>query len=109
MLGSEMRTVIPTGLTYDGMPNPRWWSFEDGRVNFGAVSAATTDLAKLLFLDFALVYSNDWFMAPFTAPAGTSPASRAAPSPTPSASGSGSLPAAPGLGRRPAPLHPLHF
>jgi hypothetical protein len=71
VLGSEMRTVIPTPLTYDGMPNPRWWSFEEGRVNFGAVTAATTDLAKLLFLDFALVYSNDWFLAPFTAPAGT--------------------------------------
>jgi hypothetical protein len=71
VLGSVMRTVIPTPLTYDGMPNPRWWSFEDGKVNFGAVSAATTDLAKLLFLDFALVYSNDWFLAPFTAPAGT--------------------------------------
>ena len=71
VLGSEMRTVIPTPLTYDGMPNARWWSFEDGRVNFGAVSAATTDLAKLLFLEFALVYSNDWFLAPFTAPAGT--------------------------------------
>jgi len=26
VIGSEMRTVIPTGLTYDGMPNPRWWS-----------------------------------------------------------------------------------
>ena len=71
VMGTEVRTVIPTPLTYDGMPNPRWWSFEDGKVNFGAVTAATTDLAKLLFLEFALVYSNDWFIAPFTAPAGT--------------------------------------
>ncbi len=31
------------------MPNPRWWTFEDGKVNFGSVNAATTDLAKLLF------------------------------------------------------------
>lgn len=71
VLGSEVRTVIPTALTYDGMPSPRWWAFEDGRVNFGAVNAATTDLAKLMFIEFALVYSNDWFLAPFTAPAGT--------------------------------------
>jgi hypothetical protein len=71
VMGAEMRTVIPTPLSYDGMPNARWWSFEDGKVNFGAVSAATTDLAKLLFLEFALVYSNNWFLAPFTAPAGT--------------------------------------
>jgi hypothetical protein len=53
------------------MPSPRWWAFEDGRVNFGAISAATTDVAKLMFMEFALVYSNDWFLAPFTAPAGT--------------------------------------
>ena len=71
VIGSEMTTVIPSQLQFDGMPNARWWSFEDGRVNFGAVGAATTDLAKLLFLEFALVYSNDWFIAPFTIPAGT--------------------------------------
>jgi hypothetical protein len=53
------------------MPNPRWWTFEDGKVNFGSVNAATTDLAKLLFLEFSLVYSNDWFIVPFTAPAAT--------------------------------------
>jgi hypothetical protein len=71
VIGSEIRMVIPSALTYDGMPNARWWSFEDGKVNFGAVTAATTDLGKLLFLEFALIYSNDWFLAPFTAPAGT--------------------------------------
>jgi hypothetical protein len=71
VIGSEMRTIIPSSLQFDGMPNPRWWSFEDGKVNFGGVSAATTELAKLLFLEFALVYSNDWFIGPFTAPAAT--------------------------------------
>jgi hypothetical protein len=70
-VGFEVRTAIPAPVQYDGMPDPRWWAFEDGKVNFGRVSAATTDLAKLLFLDFALVYSNDWFLVPFTAPAAT--------------------------------------
>lgn len=71
VLGFEVRTVIPSPVQYDGMPDPRWWAFEDGKVNFGSVSAATTDLPKLLFLDFALVYSNDWFLMPFTTPAAT--------------------------------------
>jgi hypothetical protein len=71
VIGSEMRTIIPSPLQFDGMPNPRWWSFEDGKMNFAGVTAATTDLAKLLFLEFALIYSNDWFIAPFTAPAAT--------------------------------------
>ncbi len=71
VLGFEVRTIIPSPVQFDGMPNPRWWMFEDGRVNLGTVSAATTDLAKLLFLEFGLLYSNDWFVVPFTAPAAT--------------------------------------
>lgn len=71
VIGSVMSTTIPAPLTFDGMPNSRWWSFEDGKVNLGQVTAATTDLAKLLFLEFGLVYSNDWFLTPFTVPAGT--------------------------------------
>jgi hypothetical protein len=71
VIGFEVRSVIPSPLQFDGMPNSRWWSFEDGKMNFGDVTTATTDLAKLLFLEFALVYSNDWFIVPFTAPAAT--------------------------------------
>lgn len=71
VIGAQMRTTIPTQLQFDGMPNPRWWAFEDGKVNLGQVSASTTDITKLLFLEFGLVYSNDWFLTPFTAPAGT--------------------------------------
>jgi hypothetical protein len=58
------RTVVPGEVRFSGMPNPRWWSFEDGRTDFGAISADTTDLVKLLFLEFALVFSNDWFLLP---------------------------------------------
>ena len=58
------RTLIPTPVVFEGMPNTRWWAFEDRRTNLGAVDAATNDLAKLLFLEFALVYANDWFLVP---------------------------------------------
>lgn len=61
---SIVRTLIPAPVTYSGMPLPRWWEFEDAQVNFGAIATSTTDLAKLLFLDFALVYGNDWFVIP---------------------------------------------
>jgi len=64
------RTTIPVPVSFAGMPNTRWWAFEDRRTNFGDIDAATTDLAKLLFLEFALVYSNDWFVIPHTLPAG---------------------------------------
>ena len=64
------RTMIPTPVSFAGMPNTRWWSFEDRKTNFGDIDASTTDLAKLLFIEFALVYANDWFVIPYTLPAG---------------------------------------
>lgn len=66
-----VRTLLPAPVTYAGMPHPRWWTMEDGRTNFGDIRPDTTDLAKLLFIEFGLVYSNDWFIVPFTVPAGS--------------------------------------
>jgi hypothetical protein len=65
------RTMVPVPLTYAGMPHARWWEIEDGRTNFGDVKPGTTDLAQLLFIEFGLVYSNDWFVVPMTLPAGS--------------------------------------
>ncbi len=53
------------------MPNTRWWAFEDNRVNFGAVTPSTTDLGTLMFLEFGLVYANDWYLIPLVLPAGS--------------------------------------
>jgi hypothetical protein len=64
-------TALPTPVEFEGMPNARWWAFEDRRTNLGKVDAATTDVAKLLFLEFALVFSNDWFVLPCTLDAGS--------------------------------------
>jgi hypothetical protein len=63
-------TTIPIPVSFSGMPNTRWWAFEDHGTNFGDIDASTTDLAKLLFMEFALVYSNDWFVIPSTLPSG---------------------------------------
>jgi hypothetical protein len=65
------RTVFPTPVRYSGMPLPRWWAVEDGRTNFAAVTPDSTDLARLIFLEFSLVYSNDWYLLPCDVPAGT--------------------------------------
>ena len=64
-------TMLPTQVTFNGMPNTRWWKFEDGKTNFGDIKPDTTDLAKLMLIEFGLVYANDWFLVPFTAPAGS--------------------------------------
>jgi len=63
--------VMPTPVAFAGMPNARYWAFEDGRTNFGDVSASTTDLATLLLCEFALVYGNDWFLLPCDLPVGS--------------------------------------
>ncbi|EPH41318.1 hypothetical protein ABT390_28035 [Streptomyces aurantiacus] len=65
------RTVFPTPVRFAGMPLPRWWALEDGRTNFAAVNPDSTDLARLIFLEFALVFSNDWYQLPCDVPAGT--------------------------------------
>lgn len=68
---SSPTTMIPIPVSFAGMPNTRWWAFENRKTNFGDISASTTDLAKLLFLEFALVFSNDWFVIPYTLPSGS--------------------------------------
>lgn len=67
----EILSVIPQSLAFPGMPKPRWWEFEDGKVDFGKVTAQTTDIASLLFLEFALIYSNDWMVIPFKVAGGS--------------------------------------
>jgi len=64
-------TTIPTPVSFAGMANTRWWTFEERAINFGDIDAATTDLSKLLFIEFALVYANDWFVIPCTLPSGS--------------------------------------
>jgi len=69
--GAVTRTVIPGEVRFAGMPHPRWWSFEDGRTDFGALGTDSTDLVKALFLEFALVFSDDWFLLPCDLEEGT--------------------------------------
>jgi hypothetical protein len=69
----ERRVIsfLPTRVQFPGMPNVRWWEFEDRRVGFGLATAAKTDLVKLLLAEFGLVFSNDWFILPLKAAVGT--------------------------------------
>ena len=58
----SVQTFIPTQVVFDGMPNTRWWAFEDRRTNFGEVAPDTTDVGKLMLMEFALIFANDWFV-----------------------------------------------
>jgi hypothetical protein len=67
----QRRGLVPVTLSFAGMPNARWWAFEDGRTNLGDVRPETTELGKLLLLEVALVYGNDWYLVPHTLPVGS--------------------------------------
>jgi hypothetical protein len=52
-------SFLPTPVTFQGMPDPRWWALEDRKTDLGSVKPSTTDVAQLLLMEFALVYAND--------------------------------------------------
>lgn len=64
-------SFLPAHVQFEGMPDTRWWKFEDGKTSFGDVKPSTTDISKLLLIEFGLVFANDWFMVPYTLPVGS--------------------------------------
>lgn len=70
-ISTETLTIIPTEVQFPGMPNSRWWEFEDGQVDLGNITASTTDVAKIILAEFALIYGNDWFSLPHRIPVGS--------------------------------------
>ena len=67
----QTQSYIPTPIQYYGMPNRRWWAFEEGVTNLGNLNAQTSDLATLLFAEFALLFTNDWHLIPCPLPVGS--------------------------------------
>src|SRR5262245_39833910 len=63
-------TVVPSAVTYPGMPSSRLWEFEDSRVDFGDIDAHPEDLGRMLLAEFALVYGGDWLLVPLGVPVG---------------------------------------
>jgi hypothetical protein len=64
-------SCLPARATFRGNANPRWWDFERGVTDFGAVSPDRRDLAKLLMMDFMLVANNDYFVIPLDVTVGS--------------------------------------
>ena len=63
-------TMLATPLRFAGMPASRYWEFEDGVVNLGALQVQPHDLARLAVAEFGLVYGNDWLVVPLDVPWG---------------------------------------
>ena len=63
---------LPNQVVFRGMPDSRWWNFEDAVTDFGQLDVEHVDLAKLLVMEFALVYGDDWFWVPIPIQVGIS-------------------------------------
>jgi len=64
-------STLPAAISFGGMPSHRFWEFENRKVEFGALTAHTTDIGKLLLTEFVLVYGNDWCVVPFEVDVGS--------------------------------------
>ncbi len=65
------RAILPNHVTFRGEPVNSWWKFEDGNTDYGQLDTEHVDLAKMLVMEFALVYGNDWFEMPIQLPIGS--------------------------------------
>ena len=53
------------------MPDSRWWTFEDAESDLGSLEAGPEDLGRMLLLQYALSFSDDWFTIPIELEVGT--------------------------------------
>lgn len=68
---SFVRGGFPTPVTFRGMPNRRWWDFDDASIDFGSISAPIENVAASLIVEFAMRYGNDQFIIPVKLPVGS--------------------------------------
>lgn len=68
---TEDFTIVPAPVTFGGMPKKRLFEMEDGNIYFGNLTPGVSDLSQLMLIEFALVYSNDWFVVPLDVPLGS--------------------------------------
>jgi hypothetical protein len=65
----EEKYFLPTKVRFNGMPNRRYWEFEDADVRLSEISS--DDVSSQALLNFALVYGNDWYSFPVDTPVGS--------------------------------------
>jgi hypothetical protein len=64
-------SFLPAPVSFGGMPSPRYWEMENRKTEFADIDANTTDVAKLLLTEFALIFSNDWCVIPYEVEVGS--------------------------------------
>ena len=61
---------VPMPLQIPGTGALRFWEMEDSQVDLGALAAGSTEIARALLSEFALLWGHDWFSVPLELPSG---------------------------------------
>ena len=61
---SRSAVLLSSPLRFASMPADRYWQFEDGQINLGALQAQPHDVGRMALVEFALIYGNDWLAVP---------------------------------------------
>jgi hypothetical protein len=70
-LSTQVAREMPVHVRFPGMPAPRFWDFESGDLPWPDLDVARSELARLLVVDFAMLYGVDWFVAGLELDVGT--------------------------------------
>jgi hypothetical protein len=62
---------VPKPVRFRGMPSESLWRFDDGSIDFGAVTAPVESLTTSVMVEFAMRYGNDHFQIPVQLPVGS--------------------------------------
>ena len=61
-------SFLPVAMHFAGMPSPRYWEMENGKVNFSRLDVQANEVPKLLLAEFIVLFSNDWCLLPLELP-----------------------------------------
>lgn len=64
IMETETFSYIPSNIEFKGMPTDKWWEFEDRNIDLSKMVTQQSDIAKMVIMEFGLIYSNDWFIIP---------------------------------------------
>ena len=61
---------VPTLVKFPGSPARRFWQLEDSQIDLAAIEAGPGDVGRVILVEFALLWGNDWFAVPIPTPTG---------------------------------------
>lgn len=63
--------MVPTNAVYHGMPAIRYWTFEEGNVNFKSIVRQDENILVTMMTIFSQLFGEDWYMVPLEQNVGT--------------------------------------